>query len=81
VIGCWEQLATELKEGSIATLQCPHTKAYGGKWNKGKTIPPYSTLIFDVEVLKAVEWTDEMEKEAQEEAMRKRVEATAAKVA
>jgi hypothetical protein len=77
VIACWEELTKELKEGSIATFTCPHTKAYGGKWNKGKTIPPYSTLIFDIEVVKAVEWTNEMEQEAVMELTKKKAEAAA----
>jgi hypothetical protein len=81
VISCWEELTKELKEGSIATFTCPHTKAYGGRWNKGKTIPPYSTLIFDIEVLKAVPWTEEMEAAEKAEQERKALEAAEKKAA
>jgi hypothetical protein len=70
-----------LKEGSIATFTCPHTKAYGGRWNKGKTIPPYSTLIFDIEVLKAVPWTEEMEAEEKAKQEKKALEAAEKKAA
>ena len=49
VIPCWTEAFQLLKKGAKARLTCPSDTAYGS--NDMGTIPPYSTLIFEVELL------------------------------
>lgn len=45
----WEQAMSTLSEGSVATIIMPSELGYGARANVG--IPPYSPLVFDLEVL------------------------------
>jgi FKBP-type peptidyl-prolyl cis-trans isomerase len=51
----WDYILPRLKEGEKVRMIFPHTLAYGpvGEYtNGGKVrIPPYETLLFDVEIL------------------------------
>jgi FKBP-type peptidyl-prolyl cis-trans isomerase len=49
VIKGWEEGFLHMRKGGRATLICPSSIAYG-ELNMG-SIPPYSTLVFDVEVV------------------------------
>ena len=49
VIPCWTEAFQLLKKGAKARLTCPSDTAYGS--NDMGTIPPYSTLIFEVELI------------------------------
>jgi FKBP-type peptidyl-prolyl cis-trans isomerase len=51
VIAGWEEGFSKMKEGGIATFIIPSYLAYGKK-GYGKIIAPYTTLIFEVELLK-----------------------------
>lgn len=53
VISAWDQAFKKIKEGQEATIFCPSSTAYG-KAGAGKQIPPHTTLIFDVKLLKIV---------------------------
>ena len=50
VIPAWDQGIVQLKKGQKAILTCPPPLAYGSQ-GAGDTIPPDSTLIFEVEVV------------------------------
>lgn len=50
VIPGWDEGIALLNPGSKATLIIPHTLAYGPN-GAGGVIPPYATLIFDVELV------------------------------
>lgn len=50
VIPCWTEGVQKLKVGGKATLTCPAKTAYGSRGVPG-TIPPDSTLNFEVELL------------------------------
>ena len=52
VIKGWTEALTMMPEGSIWELYIPYTLAYG-EHGKG-SIPPYSTLIFKVELVKVI---------------------------
>jgi len=52
VIQGWEEGIALLREGDVARLIIPSYLAYGPKGAAGGLIPPYATLLFDVEVLK-----------------------------
>lgn len=51
VIKAWDEAFKYINEGQEATIFCPSSTAYGKK-GAGKQIPPFSTLIFDVTLLK-----------------------------
>jgi len=51
VIPAWDQAFRYIKEGQDATIFCPSPTAYG-KQGAGRQIPPNTTLIFDVSLIK-----------------------------
>jgi FKBP-type peptidyl-prolyl cis-trans isomerase FkpA len=50
VIPCWTEGVQKMKPGGKARLTCPSAIAYGER-GAGGTIPPNSTLVFEVELL------------------------------
>ena len=50
VIPCWTEGVQKLKVGGKAKLTCPSAIAYGAA-GAGSTIPPNTTLVFEVELL------------------------------
>lgn len=52
VIAGWDEGIAQLEVGSTATLIIPSSIGYGAR-GAGNAIPPFSTLIFEVELLKA----------------------------
>jgi len=53
VIKGWDEGLQLLSEGAKATLVIPSALGYGDQ-GQGDVIPPYSTLVFDVEVVKVI---------------------------
>jgi FKBP-type peptidyl-prolyl cis-trans isomerase FkpA len=53
VIPCWTEGVQTMKTGGKAKLVCPPGLAYGSRGVPG-TIPPDSTLVFEVELLEIV---------------------------
>ncbi|HEU4780437.1 MAG TPA: FKBP-type peptidyl-prolyl cis-trans isomerase [Steroidobacteraceae bacterium] len=53
VIACWTEGVQLMKVGGKAQLTCPANLAYGANGSP-PTIPPQSTLVFDVELLEIV---------------------------
>lgn len=51
VIKGWDEGFTGMKEGGKRTLKIPYTMAYGES-GAGDVIPPFSDLVFDIELLK-----------------------------
>jgi FKBP-type peptidyl-prolyl cis-trans isomerase FkpA len=50
VIPCWTEGVQKLQVGGKAKLTCPSAIAYGAR-GAGGTIPPNTTLVFEVELL------------------------------
>lgn len=55
VIQGWDEGIAMLKEGGEATLIIPSNLAYGANPRPGGPIKPYSTLIFEVELIEVVD--------------------------
>jgi FKBP-type peptidyl-prolyl cis-trans isomerase len=53
VIACWTEGVQAMKVGGKAQLTCPANLAYGAQGSP-PTIPPESTLVFDVELIEIV---------------------------
>jgi len=53
VIKGWDEGLQLLSEGSKATFVIPSALGYGDQ-GQGDVIPPYSTLVFDVEIVKVI---------------------------
>lgn len=53
VIPCWTEGVQKIKVGGKVKLVCPPNLAYGSRGVPG-TIPPDSTLVFEVELLEIV---------------------------
>lgn len=51
VIKCWTEGVQLMKAGGKARLTCPASIAYGEKGTRDGTIPPNTTLLFEVELL------------------------------
>ena len=49
-IPCWKEGLMKMKVGGKARIVCPANIAYG-ETGKAPSIPPKSTLIFDVDLL------------------------------
>lgn len=56
VIPCWTEGVQQMKEGGKAKLVCPPDLAYGDR--PAGSIPPGSTLVFEVELLDVMEQAD-----------------------
>ena len=50
VIEGWSEGVVGMKLGEVRRLKIPYTKGYG-EYGAGYTIPPFSDLIFDVELV------------------------------
>lgn len=58
VIPGWDEGIGYIKEGGKATLYIPSPLAYGAR-SPGPQIPPYSILVFDVEVVEVIEQNEQ----------------------
>lgn len=55
----WVEILQFMTEGEEGEVWIPQEMGYGSGWDKNKTIPPYSTLIFKLNVAKVI-WIDEI---------------------
>ena len=78
VIKGWDEGLQLLSEGSKATLVIPSALGYGDQ-GQGDVIPPYSTLVFDVEVVKVIKGKAPVKKPAAKTAAKKPGASTTAK--
>ena len=53
----WQEILCKMPKGSHFKIYVPYTLGYGKNGTKGNTfmIPPYSTLVFDIEIVEVVQ--------------------------
>ena len=60
VVEGWQEALAKMPQGSYWRIYIPHEKAYGEEGSKGTygnfSVPPYSTLIFDIELVEVINY-------------------------
>ena len=60
VIEGWQEAMSKMRQGSHWRVYIPYEKAYGETGSKGAygnfSVPPYSTLIFDIELVDVINY-------------------------
>lgn len=60
VILGWQDVLSKMPQGSYWRVYIPYERAYGATGSKGVgdnfTVPPYSTLIFDIELVDVINY-------------------------